>query len=385
MRDVLLIIDNATFTEQSVIDTMQSLKTFLETLKTQLESQITILSISCSTTTIMQTSSLQSSTTQMNMTSTGAATTTQGVIMTSITPTLSTSSSEISPSSPTSQSSRSSTSNYPSSSSILSTTMTTSKTTTTPTKIGSSTTAEPPTTTTPSSPVDRIDAANAKIQEAIDKATTANRNKNAASEASRAVNIINSALETVTTTTASSGRVKRQSGSSTVSPIGSCEDFTARYKQLLDELEIITDDNIDLIQQLVTVLTNSVQSVDGIPCSNQDKASLKSETQARLATLKDKSDDYIDDQNTKIVEAGAEVSAALVMIEAANEELIEQNKPTMTAVEPNFTFPTEIPTTAGPNDPETTPEPQSTEPPLNVPSSRSGRCHNNAMLHDILQ
>ena len=111
-------------------------------------------------------------------------------------------------------------------------------------------------------------------------------------------------------------------------------------------MENLTDDNINLIKQLVTVLSNSV--TNGIPCNDQDKASLKTETETRVEQVKAKANDYIDDKNTKIAEAGAEVLAALDMIEAANEDLLEQNKSTIAAEEANFTLQTEMPTSTVP-------------------------------------
>merc|ERR1719507_79783 len=104
-----------------------------------------------------------------------------------------------------------------------------------PTSDGQTTTASPGST---SNPEDRIEDANAKIAEANAKHTAATENANAANTASSTVDNIDSALNTATTTTASSGRVKRQSVSTTVSPIGNCDDFDARYNELLDALKV---------------------------------------------------------------------------------------------------------------------------------------------------
>merc|ERR1712110_1251814 len=100
-------------------------------------------------------------------------------------------------------------------------------------------------TTTASNPEERIEAANAEIEEANRAYAAANENANTANEATNTVDDINSALNTGTTTTDGSRRVKRQSETTTVSPIADCDDFGATYNQLLDELKDLSDDNID--------------------------------------------------------------------------------------------------------------------------------------------
>ena len=173
---------------------------------------------------------------------------------------------------------------------------------------------------------------------------------------------INSALNTSTTTSTaatSSGRARRQSESTTVSPVNGCSDFSLKYKQLLDELSSFADSNVGLIKQLVTVLNNSVES---IPCDEAEKNKLKSETENNVAAAKSKAYEYKAQKEKEMDDLIKVVLEALTVIDEANQDLINENKPTLAMQEPEFTVPTE----------QTNFTTASSSSPTNNPTSTSG-------------
>ena len=192
--------------------------------------------------------------------------------------------------------------------------------------------------TTPSSttlsPEDRINSANEIISESNEAYTVAAENANTASSAVDSVDTINSALNTSTTTT--SGRVRRQSESTTVSPVNGCSDFSTKYKQLLNELGSFSDSNVDLIKQLVTVLNNTLES---IPCDEDEKTSLKSETEGDVEAAKSKANEYKAEKEEEMEELVVRIQEALALIEEANQELIDQNRPTIPGFTASFLLP----------------------------------------------
>ena len=66
---------------------------------------------------------------------------------------------------------------------------------------------------------------NDDIKQAIEKYSVATQNTKTANEAFSFVDEINTALDTSSATAISSVRVKRESGTTTVSPINNCEDL----------------------------------------------------------------------------------------------------------------------------------------------------------------
>merc|ERR1711874_166167 len=222
-------------------------------------------------------------------------------------------------------------------------------------------------TTTASDAEARIAAANAAIIAANAKHAEATANANTANTASNTVDDVNSALSTGTTTTASpTVRVKRQSESTTMPPIADCTEFDTKYNELLDALADLSDDNIDLINQLATLVQNAFQTLDDI-CDADEKAELKSNTADKVTAAQSKAEDYVNEKNEEIQEAIESVQAALATIEQANDELEDQGKPTIPAESADFTIPTASPTdppapgptgppAPGPTDPESTPE-----------------------------
>merc|ERR1711874_435104 len=194
-------------------------------------------------------------------------------------------------------------------------------------------------TTTASDAEERIAAANEAIIAANAKHAEATANANTANDASSTVDDVNSALSTGTTTTASPiGRVKRQSESTTMPPIADCTDFDTRYNELLDALADLSDDNIDLIDQLATLVNNAVPTIDDI-CDDDAKAELKSNTADKVTAAQSKAEDYGDEKNEEIQEAIETVQAALAKIDDANAELVLQGKTTIAVVQPEFTVP----------------------------------------------
>ena len=214
----------------------------------------------------------------------------------------------------------------------LSTTTSRSRAPTSPS--GSPTTGAPTTTESHES---RINAANEAIAEANEKHEQATTNANTASDASDAVDNIHSSLSTGTTTTVSSGRVKRQSETTTISPITDCANFESRYHEFLDNLKELHDDKISYTKQLVTLLTKAVE--DGIPCTDEEKASVKSNTEHKVADAKSKASEYKVAKEVEQQEAIAAVQAHHATIKESNEALASLGQSTIALVTSGFTVP----------------------------------------------
>ena len=225
---------------------------------------------------------------------------------------------------------------------------TTNNTTTNSTDTSSSSSSTTPSLTT-LSPEDRINSANEIISESNEAYTVAAENANTASSAVDSVDTINSALNTSTTTT--SGRVRRQSESTTVSPVNGCSDFSTKYKQLLNELGSFSDSNVDLIKQLVTVLNNTLES---IPCDEDEKTSLKSETEGDVEAAKSKANEYKAEKEEEMEELVVRIQEALALIEEANQELIDQNRPTIPGFTASFLLPSTNTASSTPDNSTTT-------------------------------
>ena len=71
---------------------------------------------------------------------------------------------------------------------------------------------------------------------------------------------------------------KRQSESSTVGAVSSCNDFSIKYLLLLDELIALSDNNVGLIKQLVAVINAAID----IPCDDNEKKTLKDEADLKV-------------------------------------------------------------------------------------------------------
>merc|ERR1711953_1267111 len=198
------------------------------------------------------------------------------------------------------------------------------------------------------SPEDTIDAANAAITQASADHTRATENSNTASEASSAVDDIQSSLGT---------RIKRQSESTTVGPVSDCNDFGSKYNLLLDELSNFSDNNVGLIKQLVAVL----KSVVTIPCTQSEKSSLKSTTASKVDSAKSKASSYKAEKEKEKEDAVKRVQAAQAQIVSSNQLLLDAGKQTKAPVTPSFTIPTTVQaetTPAGTGTGITSPQPE---------------------------
>merc|ERR1711953_87357 len=198
------------------------------------------------------------------------------------------------------------------------------------------------------SPEDTIDAANAAITQASADHTRATENSNTASEASSAVDDIQSSLGT---------RIKRQSESTTVGPVSDCNDFGSKYNLLLDELSNFSDNNVGLIKQLVAVL----KSVVTIPCTQSEKSSLKSTTASKVDSAKSKASSYKAEKEKEKEDAVKRVQAAQAQIVSLNQLLLDAGKQTKAPVTPSFTIPTTVQaetTPAGTGTGITSPQPE---------------------------
>merc|ERR1711936_1491850 len=224
----------------------------------------------------------------------------------------------------------------------------------TPTGTAEGTELPPSASSTPStagstlSPEDTIDAANAAITQASADHTRATENSNTASEASSAVDDIQSSLST---------RIKRQSESTTVGPVSDCNDFGSKYNLLLDELSNFSDNNVGLIKQLVAVL----KSVVTIPCTQSEKSSLKSTTASKVDSAKSKASSYKAEKEKEKDDAVKRVQAAQAQIVSSNQLLLDAGKQTKAPVTPSFTIPTTVQaetTPAGTGTEITSPQPE---------------------------
>ena len=103
----------------------------------------------------------------------------------------------------------------------------------------------------------------------------ATENYIAANAAGAVVDLVNNTL--------SSRRHRRQieSFSFTFEPISDCDDFSAKYNYLLDNLTSISDENIETIKQLTTAITKTVSEESGIPCDSEEKMKLLQSTSSK--------------------------------------------------------------------------------------------------------
>ena len=109
----------------------------------------------------------------------------------------------------------------------------------------------------------------------------ATENYIAANAAGAVVDLVNNTL--------SSRRHRRQIESSfTVDPISDCDDFSAKYNYLLDNLTSISDENIETIKQLTTSITKTVSEDSGIPCDSEGKLKLLHSTSTKSDEAKEK-------------------------------------------------------------------------------------------------
>merc|ERR1711953_1451451 len=238
----------------------------------------------------------------------------------------------------------------------------------TPTGTAEGTELPPSASSTPStagstlSPEDTIDAANAAITQASADHTRATENSNTASEASSAVDDIQSSLST---------RIKRQSESTTVGPVSDCNDFGSKYNLLLDELSNFSDNNVGLIKQLVAVL----KSVVTIPCTQSEKSSLKSTTASKVDSAKSKASSYKAEKEKEKEDAVKRVQAAQAQIVSSNQLLLDAGKQTKAPVTPSFTIPTTVQaetTPAGTGTGITSPQPEGSSGPSSPEGTGTG-------------
>merc|ERR1712223_1355926 len=184
-------------------------------------------------------------------------------------------------------------------------------------------------------PVSQINAANQAIAAKNAEIGAATENQDAANSASAAVDSVNSALST--------RRHRRQAASTTVGPVSDCADFSTKYNALLDALAALSDDNIDTVKQLVTVLTAAL-SGSGVPCNSAEKTALQSSTSSKVTASKAAASTYAAAKATQIATLHAEVQAQQDLITAANNALVSSGQTTIAAATIAYT---QAPTTGG--------------------------------------
>merc|ERR1711981_591634 len=201
---------------------------------------------------------------------------------------------------------------------------------------------------TAGNPVETIKSANEAIEKANADHAEATKNANTANDAGSAVDDIQAKLSSASSSTTAGVRIKRQA-STTVGPITTCDDFTNKYNQLLDELIKLSDDNIGLIQQLVAALTGVLNA---IPCTPQKQAELNEASKSKVDTAKAKTVTYIEVKEEEKKAAGEKVQAALQQIADANAQLVSSGSTTIPPVTASFTVQQ---TTGGSSGPQTSP------------------------------
>merc|ERR1711981_194035 len=201
---------------------------------------------------------------------------------------------------------------------------------------------------TAGNPVETIKSANEAIEKANADHAEATKNANTANDAGSAVDDIQAKLSSASSSTTAGVRIKRQA-STTVGPITTCDDFTNKYTQLLDELIKLSDDNIGLIQQLAAALTGVLNA---IPCTPQKQAELNEASKSKVDTAKAKTVTYIEVKEEEKKAAGEKVQAALQQIADANAQLVSSGSTTIPPVTASFTVQQ---TTGGSSGPQTSP------------------------------
>ena len=209
-------------------------------------------------------------------------------------------------------------------------------------------------------PVSQINTSKKKIEDANTEIVEENNKSEAASSASSAVDSIARALEGSATTSASSGRVKRQSESSIapIAGVSTCLQFDENFKTLLDNLKELDDDKIPLINELVRVLSVHLPNV--AICNAAEKAAIKAETASDVQTAKNKTDEYREDKKDKIKSLVELIEVELLLIESSNQVLVNYGSTTIppptvhhvatqyTNERPSVTTPGPAPTTDDP-------------------------------------
>ena len=154
-------------------------------------------------------------------------------------------------------------------------------------------------------------------------------NKQISEEASSTLEEIQNALVTST---------KRRR----VETLTTCTEFEETYREFLEaiiNLIVDEDTNIPIIRTLTPVLQATVEA--DIPCSDQEREDLKTETQVIAETASNTVSVFIEEIEERIEEIVEIVRIALEKIEEANTELISMGETTIPAV--TFVLPTQEP------------------------------------------
>merc|ERR1712223_401832 len=171
-------------------------------------------------------------------------------------------------------------------------------------------------------PIAAIDAAKREIEKANAEIATVSENVNTASNADSAVDNIQAALSPTSTTVGR--RIRRQDVSSTIGPVTTCDEFGERYNTLLDELAKFSDDNVGLIKQLVELLNSALSTIDTL-CTEEDKQTLKDQSDTKVTAAKAKAAEYKKEKEKKLEELVEIVEKATKQIEEMNNILISSS------------------------------------------------------------
>lgn len=227
-------------------------------------------------------------------------------------------------------------------------------------------------------PTDIINAANDAINKANEDYAKATEDINTANAAIIACDMIQSALSPSSAKV--SGRIKIRASKS-VGLVSGCSDFSTKYNSLLEGLDILTDDNIGLIKQLVTVLTAALP----VPCTDTEKETLKTSTESKVSAAKAKAQDFKEEKEQKIEEFVQIVKESNQQIQEANNQLVAIGAQTIPVATVSFTIPTDPPTSQqqeSSTGPQTSPE-GSTGPQTSPESSTgpdAGTDHENSLF-----
>ena len=147
----------------------------------------------------------------------------------------------------------------------------------------------------------QVQTLNNSISEKRSKKTELIEKKEIARNASKAVENINNALQTLT-------KRKRQADGSTLPPITTCIQFSTHYNQLLDILtDGLKEEEINIVNELVRVLTDIILTINDL-CSETEKSNIKVETEGKVETANNEVTKFVVGKEQEIVELEEEIN-----------------------------------------------------------------------------
>ena len=133
--------------------------------------------------------------------------------------------------------------------------------------------------------VSTIGGTTINVPDTVNNYSTLTSNENTAKSAE---SIIEKVTEALQTNSSSSARFRRQSAK-----ISSCSDFDAKYNEFLDNVNSVSDENIDNLKESTSIIEASVPRLkSGALCTNNEKSSLLKSTEIKVASCQRRLSDY---------------------------------------------------------------------------------------------